>query len=414
MPAPINYMSYYPEIDLGKKFAQGFQIGNNFQNAPIEREQAQLQNELYKAQLQQQQTKQQKEQQYNQDLQGYWDNPTVEGAAKLATQHPEHAQAIKQSWDQLDAKGKENELKASVPIYSALLNGNKEVATSLLQKQIEAAKNAGKDTSGLEAYQQMIDKDLKGALAFGGTYLSTIQGADKFVDTFKGIKTIELAGQPKPKTYEQGKGALEGYTFDPNTGEYTKKIDVPPEAKKSNTPTTSAIQNFSYYNHLKEIGDEQGAADFAKSANLAAKDGKLSAIAEKSLTSANDEYNKAQNNIQSYSALGEELKTKPFKGGVFGGKWAEAVKDFTGNQDAVTDLRKGMCRLGLPVPLGYYRRGLPLIKMFKSLCLVSLPIMLLRNRSHHSFEEWLRLSRTFPIILSSKLITFQKTTMKRA
>ncbi len=191
MPAPINYMQYMPQVDLAQKFGQGFAIGNAIQNAPIQREAAQLQNQAVQQELQQRELLLQKQEKYKQDLEGYWNNPTVEGAARLSTEHPEHAQVIKNSWEALDTKAKETELKTAVPIYSALLNGNKTVALDLVNRQIDATKNANQDPSSLEAYRDMIESDPKAALAYGGTYLSTIQGADKFAKTFGELQSVE-------------------------------------------------------------------------------------------------------------------------------------------------------------------------------------------------------------------------------
>lgn len=339
MVAPINYMEYLPQVDLAQKFGQGFQIGNAIQNAPLERERYQLQTQAMQAEMQQREALQLKKLQYDSDLKAYWDNPTVQGAARLSTQYPEHAQAIKQAYDMQDEKAKEFELRASVPIYTALLNGKNDIALDLIDRQIEATRNSNQDTSGLEAYKSMIESDPKGAIAFGGTYLSTIQGADKFAKTFGDLQVAQSIGQPKPKTYEQGSGPLAGYVFDPNSGTYSQQVDVPESALGSRVQAPAKLQEWDKYQELKQT-DPEAAKEFGQSAGFLGKDGKLSAFMEKNLSAATDDALKSRSNVQAYQSFAEELEKKKFSGGVFGGKWSEAAKDFFGTQDAVTDLRK--------------------------------------------------------------------------
>ena len=40
MPAPVNYMSMFPQIDLGRNFGQGFQIGSTIQAIGAQRQAA--------------------------------------------------------------------------------------------------------------------------------------------------------------------------------------------------------------------------------------------------------------------------------------------------------------------------------------------------------------------------------------
>lgn len=66
----------------------------------------------------------------------------------------------------------------------------------------------------------------------------------------------------------------------------------------------------------------------------------LSTYAEKQLSEANTQAVEAYDNISKYTALADEVEAANFSGGIVGGSWREKYKDVTGQQDAVTELRK--------------------------------------------------------------------------
>jgi hypothetical protein len=99
------------------------------------------------------------------------------------------------------------------------------------------------------------------------------------------------------------------------------------------------IVEWQQYQELKRT-DPAGAVAFGQAAGFVDKDGKLSAFAEKTLSQATNEAVEATNNQERFTALADELEASDFGGGLFGGSWREKLKDITGQQDAVTELRK--------------------------------------------------------------------------
>jgi hypothetical protein len=117
---------------------------------------------------------------YASDVSAYLAKPTVEGAARLTTLYPDHAAAIKQSWDMQDSNRQQVDLQQMADLYGALQSGNPDLAKKSLEARIAADKKAGEDTSDDEQIIEMINRDPAKAAGFIGLHLSAIMGADKF------------------------------------------------------------------------------------------------------------------------------------------------------------------------------------------------------------------------------------------
>jgi hypothetical protein len=89
--------------------------------------------------------------------------------------------------------------------------------------------------------------------------------------------------------------------------------------------------------------------DIAKSARIALKleapaqkfkPEKISSASEKELITSQNLAVEAGNNVGRFELLANDFEDADVGGGLFQGSWLEGLKDITGNQDAVTDLRK--------------------------------------------------------------------------
>lgn len=67
---------------------------------------------------------------------------------------------------------------------------------------------------------------------------------------------------------------------------------------------------------------------------------KLSAASEKELITSQNLAVESGNNVGRFELLASDFESADVGGGLFQGSWLESLKDVTGNQDAVTDLRK--------------------------------------------------------------------------
>ena len=102
----------------------------------------------------------------------------------------------------------------------------------------------------------------------------------------------------------------------------------------------SAVREFQYYQQLKQENPEEAEA-YGRAKGYISKEGtELSAHLQKRLSVATDEAVKAEAETGKYTALADEVDRSEISGGLIGGKWGEALKDVTGSQDAVTDLRR--------------------------------------------------------------------------
>ena len=61
---------------------------------------------------------------------------------------------------------------------------------------------------------------------------------------------------------------------------------------------------------------------------------------QKRLSIASDLAVESENNAARFKTLASDIEKSDIRGGLFGGKWAEAYKDAVGSQDAVSSLRK--------------------------------------------------------------------------
>jgi ribosomal protein S16 len=93
-----------------------------------------------------------------------------------------------------------------------------------------------------------------------------------------------------------------------------------------------------YQRLLKE--EPQAAENFGRAAGFASKEGvSLSAYAEKQLDLASTESAKASADASRYETLADQISQSAMSGGL-ASKWGEFIKEQTGNQNEITDLRK--------------------------------------------------------------------------
>lgn len=103
---------------------------------------------------------------------------------------------------------------------------------------------------------------------------------------------------------------------------------------------TAGMQDFQYYQQLKKE-DPTAAEEFGRERGFISKEGtELSSHLQKRLSVATDDAIKAENDIGRFEALANEIERADFGGGLIGSTWAEAAKEATGTQDAVSGLRR--------------------------------------------------------------------------
>lgn len=103
---------------------------------------------------------------------------------------------------------------------------------------------------------------------------------------------------------------------------------------------TSTQKNYQQYVELKKT-DPAAAVEFGRASGFVDKAGnELSVHLQKRLSQSTDSAIEARSNAQQISGLASEIEKAGFGGGLFGGSWGEALKEYSGNQDAETELRR--------------------------------------------------------------------------
>jgi hypothetical protein len=102
---------------------------------------------------------------------------------------------------------------------------------------------------------------------------------------------------------------------------------------------TSNQKDWETYQRLLKTDPEQASA-FGRAAGFLSKEGQqLSSFSEKQVSAASDEYNNANTAVTKYQNLADVIRSKKLGGGL-GASWAEAIKEYTGDQNEITQLRK--------------------------------------------------------------------------
>lgn len=172
--APINYSGMQPIQDPSAGFVRGLQMVQAFQQMDSDAEARKLQVAKMAAETARAQAEAERRAAYQSDIASAFENPSHEAFAALTAKHPDQREALSQSWKMLSGAQQDSEFLTGAQAFNALQSGNAETAKSVLEAQITAMKNGGKDASKLEAMLSTIDTDPKRAQAQLGFVLSAV------------------------------------------------------------------------------------------------------------------------------------------------------------------------------------------------------------------------------------------------
>lgn len=182
---PINYI-----IDVKQPFTNalaGVEVGFGLSNAMDIAEQQRI--ALQKQQLEVEQTRRMQE-----DLAALSQNPspTAQDFARITTKYPALAAHFKNTWDMLNTDQQQSRLSQASQVYAALQSGNIDVAKRLLNEQLTAARNSGReqDAKAAETMLGLVDTKPEMALSSAGLMLSSVLGPEKFSTTFETLAKL--------------------------------------------------------------------------------------------------------------------------------------------------------------------------------------------------------------------------------
>lgn len=186
---PINYMINVPDPtqDVMRGIQQGVSLAGGMAGLKTQK----AQQELAQAKQGQVEQEQMQFQALQRDLSGLAanTNPSAKDFTDVMIKHPQLAGHLKQSYDVKSQAQKDQAIKESSSIYSAIQSGNTPLAIKMLEQKQEAAENSGLTTEadGAKAMIQIINMNPDAAKTTAGLFLASSMGADKFPEMFDKI-----------------------------------------------------------------------------------------------------------------------------------------------------------------------------------------------------------------------------------
>lgn len=329
---PINYVTQVqnPFNSVANGMMQGLQVGSALQAQQEKQRQIELQQQMQKD-LGQLATN---------------PNPTAKDFAQITVKYPQLAEHFKNTWTMLNADQQQSQLSNASQVYAALTAGKPEIAQKLLDDQAAAYTNAGDDKNAQinKTLSQLIQQSPETAKTSAGLFLSSVLGPEKFATTFSTLGDQQRAQEKQPATVRQG------------TAEASIK-----EMEARNTPQRLALENTYKASQVRDIDSQIG----NRAAQLKLDRDKLQSEVELKLYELNQKANPAFNlddgakklindstigSVAADQSAGQmlDLASRLEKqGGGYGAfsTASEWLKGATGNQDALTEMRKEYVRL---------------------------------------------------------------------
>jgi hypothetical protein len=350
---PMNYM-----MDVKSPFENslsGIQAGVNM--AGLMDQSAARQQELQQKQFALQQ---QKAMQADLTALANIKNPTAQDFAAITTKYPAMAEHFKNTWSMLNTDQQQNRLSQAGQVYAALQSGSPDIAKSLLQKQIDAAKNSGldRDAQSAETMLKLIDLNPGMALNSAGLMLSSVLGPEKFATTYDTLAKLpsSIAG-----TQATTAGTIAQTGLTQAQTDLTKTQNQKAGLEVTNTPQRLALENSFTAAQIRNldstISERTGRLNLDRDKLQSDVEMKLYELGQKKDPSLNfgDDTRKlintaatdavaADQSAATMMTLASKIESTPPRSGIVA-KGTEIYKQIVGTQDAVTQLRQEYIRL---------------------------------------------------------------------
>lgn len=326
---PMNYT-----IDVQQPFANalsGVQAGLGLsqamdQNAARQQDLAQKQYAL----------EQQKQMQADLGALAGKQNPTAQDFAAITTKYPALAEHFKNTWSMLSQDQQQTRLSQASQVMAALQAGKPDIAKQLLDEQATAARNSGneQDAKNAEVMSKLVSMNPNTAQQSVGLMLSSVLGPEKFTSTFSTLSKL-------PSEVRQGEATA-------TQKEYEAK-NTPQRLALENNQTAANVRNID-----SQIGERAARLKLDRDKLQSDVELKLYELGQKSGT-LDDGAKKLINDSTVASVAADQssgqlldLATRLEKQGGGYGAFSRAnewLKGATGNQDAMTEMRKEYVRL---------------------------------------------------------------------
>lgn len=257
-------------------------------------------------------------------------NGDPEEMAQVALQYPEIGENLRKTIG-LDDDRKNKE---AGEFARRLLTATPEQRASIYEERINSLQKQGRDPSHtLRSYQDYL-KNPNGELqALETVWAATDpKGYTVIADQHKAAQRAALEEQRQRREDMRFERAEAGR----NQRAYARAAAGGGAGGK----LTANRQDFEYYQDLKKT-DPVAATEFGRQAGFVSKEGKeLSPQVQKRLSTATDDAIAAENNTAKFTNLANEIEKSDLSGGLLGGSVSEKLKELTGEQDAISNLRR--------------------------------------------------------------------------
>lgn len=265
-------------------------------------------------------------------------NPTAEDYAQVMTANPMLSEHLKRSWDVMDQAQKDAKFSVASQVYASLNAGDNDTAEKLLQDQIEGLQNADRaqEAKPLEAILETLKVHPESAKATAGLFLAGTVGTDKFGELLNKLGTERRADEKAP---------AEADLLQAQADKARAEADVAPErlaleSKLTGTQIKKLDSDISTSaSRLKLDEDALRSNIQVKLAELAQKTADVPDGTRNAINAAQVKSSTAAALAERANTLADKLSATEMSSG-WKGSMAEFLKQATGNQDAVTELRK--------------------------------------------------------------------------
>lgn len=249
---------------------------------------------------------------------------------RIALRYPEQAESARDALSDDQRRQQDN----IIDVGFKFIQNPQDYERLLDENPIFAEQVGGRDLAvqRMQADPEKVIDEVSGFLAF--------KGGDKW----KQYQEFRDGGEQPIKTQRQKE--WEQYTSlkesDPEGAiQFGRSAGfVSKEGKETEPSKTANAKDWQTYKDLKQTNPDE-AEQFGRKVGFVSKEGlELSPGLQKRLSVATDEAIESERAANSADTLADDFERMNISGGLISGKWSESLKDITGTQDAVTNLRK--------------------------------------------------------------------------
>lgn len=316
-------------VDAGNNYSAGL---TGLSNTMADIRQAKIQEAEQKRRQEMQDRAQQRFQEVQQAAQEAFASQDPDQVAKIAVKYPEITQMLQQATGlQDDMKNKE-----ALNFTRAFATASPESRMDLYKQRIESIQKRGGDPSHTIQSMQDYMRDPEAETRDVISYWAGIdpKGYSAFSDEQKANQRAALEQQK----LEQQQSLFNQAEAGRNQRAYARAAAT--AGGSAADKRTAHQKDFEQYQELVK-SDPEAAKAFGQAAGFVSKEGReLAPGVQTRLAKTIDSAVAAENNVGKFTNLADEIEKSNLSGGYLGGSFTEKMKEITGSQDAITDLRR--------------------------------------------------------------------------